>query len=160
MTAIASKDHPFRVVLIPHRSLPPKGFIILMTVIVAVSFAAGTAFLLMGAWPVLGFFGLDVLLIYWAFKASFRASDHRETVDVTDHEVIVRRLVPHRPVQELRFARQWVRVELEEDADRELIGSLRLFSHGRAYEVGGFLSPDDRKSFATALKAAIAVPRI
>ena len=60
-----------RFVLYPHRSLTPRGFLILMTFISAVSFIAGMAFLLMGAWPVFGFFGLDVLLLYLAFNLDF-----------------------------------------------------------------------------------------
>ncbi len=60
---------PFRAVLTPHRSLGPKGFLILMTALSVVSFIAGMAFYLSGAWPVLGFFGLDVVLVYVAFKA-------------------------------------------------------------------------------------------
>ena len=56
----------------PHRSLNRTGFTVLMAFIGVVSFVAGIAFCLMGAWPVLGFFGLDVLVIYWAFRVNFR----------------------------------------------------------------------------------------
>ena len=55
----------------PHRSLNRTGFLVLMAFIGVVSFVAGVAFCLMGAWPVLGFFGLDVLVIYWAFRDQF-----------------------------------------------------------------------------------------
>ncbi len=66
-------DEPtlFSAHLSPHRSLGPKGFTILLVVMCAVSFAAGMAFLMIGAWPVFGFFGLDVLLLYWAFKINY-----------------------------------------------------------------------------------------
>jgi uncharacterized membrane protein len=69
MTADNDELEPtiFSVVIRPHRSLGSLGFLVLMAVFGAVSFAAGVAFLLMGAWPVFGFFGLDVLLLYWAF---------------------------------------------------------------------------------------------
>ena len=63
----------FSAVLTPHRSLSATGFVIVMALVGGVSFAAGIAFLLMGAWPVFGFFGLDVLLIYLAFRANYRA---------------------------------------------------------------------------------------
>ncbi len=58
----------FSAVLTPHRSLGSIGFLVLMIVFGVISFIAGMAFLLMGAWPVFGFFGLDVLLLYWAFR--------------------------------------------------------------------------------------------
>ena len=53
----------FSALLTPHRSLNRTGFIVLMVFLSVVSFVAGLAFLLMGAWPVLGFFGLDILVI-------------------------------------------------------------------------------------------------
>ena len=56
----------------PHRSLNRTGFLVLMTFVGAVSFVAGIAFCMMGAWPVLGFFGLDLLVIYWAFRINYR----------------------------------------------------------------------------------------
>ena len=59
----------FSAVLTPHRSLSATGFLILMMLVGGVSFAAGIVFLMMGAWPVFGFFGLDVLLLYLAFRA-------------------------------------------------------------------------------------------
>jgi uncharacterized membrane protein len=67
---------------------------------------------------------------------------------------------PPRPLTERRFPRPWVRVDLEEDPERELIGSLALVYAGRRTEFASFLAPDDRKSLADALKAAVARPRI
>src|SRR3546814_15431204 len=54
----------------PHRSLSPRGFLLLMASVCAFSFAGGLAFYLAGAWPVIGFLGADVLLISPAFKRS------------------------------------------------------------------------------------------
>ena len=54
----------FSATITPHRSLGQAGFLVLMLVFGGVSFCTGVAFLLMGAWPVFGFFGLDVLLLY------------------------------------------------------------------------------------------------
>ena len=58
----------FSATITPHRSLGRKGFIIVMCAIGGISFIAGLVFLIAGAWPVMGFFGLDVLLVYWAFQ--------------------------------------------------------------------------------------------
>src|SRR6266849_1402377 len=63
----------FSAVVTPHRSLSRAGFLIGMAAVGGISFVAGTAFLLLGAWPVFGFFGLDVLLVSWAFRANSRA---------------------------------------------------------------------------------------
>ena len=62
----------FSALLTPHHSLSHTGFVVLMVFLSVVSFGAGLAFLLMGAWPVFGFFGLDVLAVYWAFRINFR----------------------------------------------------------------------------------------
>src|SRR6266702_8593811 len=90
-------DQPklFSARLTPHRSLNRTGFLVLMAFLSAVSFAAGIAFLLMGAWPVFGFFGLDVLVIYWAFRINFRRAAAVEEISVTPSELRVRR-VSHR----------------------------------------------------------------
>src|ERR1700720_4888607 len=85
----------FSALLTPYRSLNRTGFLVLMGFLSAVSFAAGVAFLLMGAWPVFGFFGLDVLVIYWAFKVNFRRAQATEEILVTPSELRVRR-VNHR----------------------------------------------------------------
>lgn len=151
---------PFRAELVPHRSLSPAGFAILMGLVAGVSFIAGVAFLLIGAWPVVGFFGLDVLLIYGAFKLSFRDSEKREIVEVSNEEMIVTRVVPGKPNEHLAFQRPWVRIELEEDAERELVGRLRVFERGRQLEIASFLSPDDKQNFYQALKGALAASRI
>ena len=73
----------FAAVLTPHRSLSPKGFTVLMALVCLVSFATGLLFYLLGAWPVMGFMGLDVALIYVAFKLNYRAARLYETVDLT-----------------------------------------------------------------------------
>ena len=73
----------FHAVLMPHRSLGPTGFLVLMAASTGIAFVTGMIFLLAGAWPVLGFLGLDVLLIYAAFKLNYRSGRLYETVDLT-----------------------------------------------------------------------------
>src|ERR1700712_1637847 len=80
--------------LTPHRSLSRTGFLVLMAFITAVSFIAGVAFWIMGAWPVFGFFGLDVLVIYWAFRINYRRGDASEEITVTPSELRVPRISP------------------------------------------------------------------
>lgn len=150
----------FSAALRPYRSLSPQGFRFLMATLGAVSFVLGLVFLAMGAWPVFGFLGLDVLIVYLAFRRNFADAEVREIVEVTGHEVVLYNARPARPLRERRFPRPWVRVDLEEDRERELIGSLALVYGGRRTEFASFLPPEERKSLAAALKAAVARPRI
>ena len=120
----------------PHRSLNRTGFTVLMAFIGVVSFVAGVAFCLMGAWPVLGFFGLDVLVIYWAFRVNFRSAAATE-------EVVEWTLNP-----------LWV--QLEQTGDPEFgIERLYLVSRGRRLSIGHFLGPEEKESFSKALLAAL-----
>ena len=150
----------FSAALRPHRSLTPRGYAVLMAAIGGVFFIFGAFFLALGAWPVFGFLGLDVLIIYLAFRRSFADAEAREIVEVTGHEVVLYKARPPKPVTERRFPRAWVRVHLDEDRERELIGSLALVYAGRRTEFASFLPPEERRSLAAALKAAVAWPRI
>ena len=144
----------FSAVLTPHRSLSATGFVIVMVLVGGVSFAAGITFLMMGAWPVFGFFGLDVLLIYLAFRANYRAGTAYEEVFVRPSQLHVRKVSHKGVVSEWMLNPIWVRLERE---IHEEFGIERhvLVSHGRKLPIAGFLSPDEKKSFADALSAAI-----
>ena len=101
----------FSALLTPHRSLDRTGFLVVMAFVSAVSFAAGVAFLIMGAWPVVGFFGLDVLAIYWAFKINFRRARAYEEISVTPSELRLRRVSHRGHVMEWVFNPLWVRLD-------------------------------------------------
>jgi uncharacterized membrane protein len=155
-----SADHTFRATLRPYRSLGRTGFILLMAVLIALNFAAGTAFYLLGAWPIAPFLGADVGLVWWAFRKNYNDALKEEQFEVTAHELILRRFDRHRQREELRFTRDWVKVELEEDKERDLIGGLFLRSRGERTEIGRFLGARDRKEAAALLRAALAKPHI
>jgi uncharacterized membrane protein len=148
----------FAAVITPHRSLGATGFLILMLCIGALSFACGIMFLLIGAWPVFGFLGLDVLLIYIAFKANFRAARAYEEVTVTASELTVRKVNQHGKVREWTLNPLWVQLDR---IVHEEFGIERLFlvSRGRRLSIAGFLSPDEKASFAQALTAALGEAR-
>src|ERR1700761_3526218 len=82
----------FSALLTPHRSLNRTGFLLVMGFLSVISFATGVAFLMMGAWPVFGFLGLDVLAIYIAFRINFRRARACEEITVTPSELRVRRI--------------------------------------------------------------------
>jgi uncharacterized membrane protein len=144
----------FSAVLTPHRSLSRKGFLILMTVLGLISFATGTVFLLAGAWPVFGFCGLDVLLIYGAFRLSYRRANAYEQVTVTPSELTVRQVSHHGRISEWTLNPLWVKLDRVVHAE---FGIERLFlvSHGRRLAIAGFLGPQEKESFALALSAAL-----
>src|SRR5205809_4192221 len=107
----------FSAVLTPHRSLGPTGFLIFMLVLGGISFVAGMVFLIAGAWPVFGFFGLDVALVYWAFKANYRAARAYETVTVTASELTVRQVSHRGGTTQFTFNPLWVKLERESDPE-------------------------------------------
>ncbi len=148
----------FSALLTPHRSLNRTGFLVVMAFISVVSFAAGLAFLLMGAWPVLGFFGLDVLALYWAFRINFRRAKASEEILVTPSELRVRRISHRGHVMEFVLNPLWVQLDRKTHAEFG-IERLYLVSKGRRIGVGSFLSPDEKASFAKALSAALQAAR-
>jgi uncharacterized membrane protein len=150
----ASEPTLFSAVVTPHRSLSHAGFLIVMAAVGGISFVAGTAFLLLGAWPVFGFFGLDVLLVYWAFRANYRAAAAFEEVIVTACELRIRQVSHRGKASEWSFNPLWVRLECE---GNEEFGLERLFlvSRGRRLPIASLLGPKEKESFAAALGAAI-----
>ncbi|MEZ5829161.1 MAG: DUF2244 domain-containing protein [Hyphomicrobiales bacterium] len=143
----------FSAVLMPHRSLGPRGFMVFMAMVSVVSFGTGLLFYLLGAWPVIGFMGLDVLLIYVAFKLNFRALRVYETVDLTNEALTVTRVEPNGKSQSWSFNPYWVRVQLNERVGRT--SELSLASHGKRLVFGRFLTDPERDDFATALASAL-----
>jgi len=143
----------FNALLTPHRSLGRTGFIALMSVLIAVNFAAGMVFLLKGAWPIFGFCGLDVLLVWWAFRANYRAGRAYETVQLSDAELRVRRVDPKGNVAAWSFQPYWAQLIREAHADGSV--SIWLKSHGRALELAHCLSVPERLDFAAALGTAL-----
>jgi uncharacterized membrane protein len=148
----------FAATITPYRSLGSTGFLIVMLCIGGLSFACGVLFLLLGAWPVFGFLGLDVLLIYVAFRANFRAARAYEEVTVTASELTVRKVSHHGIVREWTLNPLWVRLDR---IVHEEFGIERLFlvSRGRRLQIAGFLGPDEKASFAKALSAALGEAR-
>jgi len=144
----------FSALLTPHRSLGGVGFVILMSVVAAVSFAGGVVFYLIGAWPVGGFFGLDALLIYWAFRVNYRAAQAFEEVTVTPSQLRVRKVTHKGKVSEWSLNPVWTSLERDTHEDFGLMG-LFLVTRGRKLPVATFLGPAEKESFAKALAAAI-----
>ncbi|MCC2113661.1 MAG: DUF2244 domain-containing protein, partial [Hyphomicrobiales bacterium] len=144
--------------LTPYRSLGPTGFLILMAFVGGVSFVTGIVFMTKGAWPVFGFFGLDVLAVYLAFRWSYRSARAYEEVHVGRDLVLIRRVDPRGRMQEYRFNPFWLRLEIDRHEEAGTT-AIRLKGRGRRLVVGSFLNPTDKESFAEALSAALAAAR-
>jgi uncharacterized membrane protein len=144
----------FSAILTPYRSLGGTGFLILMSLVSVVSFAAGLVFFLLGAWPIVGFLGLDVLLVYAAFKANYRAATAYESVTMTPSALKVRKVSHRGEVAEWTLNPVWVRLDREV---HEEFGIERLFvvSHGRRFPIAAFLGPHEKAEFALAFSAAL-----
>ena len=152
--AVAAEPTLFSALLTPHRSLGGAGFLVLMGVIAGIGFVAGVVFFIVGAWPVIGFLGLDVALVYWAFRANYLAAAAYEEVTVTPSELRVRKVSHRGKVAEWSLNPVWTNLDRE---THEEFGLLRLFlvSRGRKLSVAGFLGPAEKETFAAALAAAI-----
>ena len=148
----------FSAIITPNRSLSRRGFFIFMLILGGASFATGLYFLLRGAWPVFGFCGLEVLLVYWAFKLNYRDARAYEQVTVTPSELTVRKVTYHGRISEWTLNPLWVRLDR---VVHEEFGIERLFlvSHGRRLPIAGFLGAQEKATFAHALAAALGEAR-
>ena len=153
LSAGPQAETSFAAILTPHRSLGPKGFALLMGAVCIVSFSTGLLFYLIGAWPVVGFMGLDVALIYIAFRLNFRALRLYEMVDLTQEALTVTRVDPSGKAQSWDFNPYWVRLSLEPRRGRST--ELSLASHGKRLVFASFLTDDEREDFALALSSAL-----
>ena len=144
----------FSALLTPHRSLSRNGFIVVMGILTVLSFAAGIVFTIMGAWPVFGFFGLDVLLVYWAFKLNFRHAKATEEITITHSEIRLRRVSHRGHAMEFTLNPLWVQIDKKVHEEFG-IEKLYLLSRGRRLSVGSFLGAEEKASFANALSAAL-----
>jgi uncharacterized membrane protein len=144
----------FNALITPHRSLSMRGFAILIGIVAAVNFASGVLFMAKGAWPVFGFCGLEVVAVWWAFRANYRSARAHETVQLSDDELRVRRVDAKGHARAFSFQPYWVRLALREEPDEST--HLHLTSHGRRLEVAAALSVPERADFARALERALA----
>lgn len=149
-------DQPiFRALLTPHRSLGKTGFFILIGALVTGWLVTGVFLLAYGAWPIFGFSGLDVLLLYWAFKVNYRAARVREEVAVSRTSLDIRKTGASGKQQVFSLNPFGTRFHVSR---HELIGitDMQLQSRDMTVSIGSFLNPADRESFARAFSGALA----
>jgi len=155
----AAADEPFfRALLTPHRSLGRKGFALLMGALLFGWLATGAIFLAHGAWPVFGFFGLDVLLVYICFKLNYRAARAREEVSVSRTSLDITKVAPSGRSEAHHFNPFWAKFAISRHDEIGITG-MAVEGQGRSVAIGGFLNPDDRESFAVAFSRALATAK-
>ena len=144
----------FDAVLAPHRSLGRRGFAWLIGAFACASGAIGLGFYLIGAWPVVGFVGLDVVLLWGALKLSYFSARRTERLRLSAEALTVHRVDPWGRADDVSFAPpHWLRVEIDDPPRHE--SRLVIASHGRGITVGSFLQPEERFAVATALRRAL-----
>lgn len=153
-----AQERLFEIRIVPHRSLSRRGFQTLMTGFAAVSVASAIPFVLLGAWPVAGFVGLDVAILYLAFRASFRSARAYEDILVTPLELLLAKVTPKGVRSEWRFHPAWVRLDRQEHEEFGL-QRLSLHSRGHSVEIARFLGPDEKATFASKLTRALSEAR-
>jgi uncharacterized membrane protein len=134
----ASDKVVFSARLTPYRSLGPNGFRILIGCICGVCLIIGLVFFALGLWPVLGFMGLDVALIYWAFKSNYGSAKAYEDIEISRRRVLLRKVSPRGLIR---------------------ITRMQISHRQQSVELGRFLNPPDRESFAAAFQMALARAR-
>ncbi|SKA03716.1 Uncharacterized membrane protein [Enhydrobacter aerosaccus] len=139
----------FATLLRPYRSLPPTGFKWLIRVVVAANLMIGLPAYFMGAWPVMGFMGLDIALLWWLFQRNYFDARRSEALTLTDSELIIDRVAPDGEREEVRLDAYWLKLERTEE---RLVAS----SRGNRVVLGRFLGPDERERVGQELEAAIA----
>lgn len=154
-SAPPSQERPvlFDAVLTPSRSMPQHTARLVLVIVFSISFGVGLLFLSQGLWPIAGYFGLDALLLWWAFRASYRSGRLVEHLHLTDSVLTIARIHPNGTALHATMQPAWLRVEIDDPPRHD--SQLRLTSHGREVIVGQFLTPEERLEVADALRAAL-----
>ena len=147
----------FAATLTPHRSLTRRGYRYVIALACVMASIPGIVFFSMGAWPIVGFLGLDVLAIGWALAASMKSGKQYEVVTLWPDELEVKQVAANGKIELTRFNPFFVKLVIDRDFN-ERTTALHLRSRETDLTIGAFMNPDDKASFAkvfgTALKKA------
>ncbi|MEJ0086172.1 MAG: DUF2244 domain-containing protein [Pseudomonadota bacterium] len=139
--------------LAPHCSLSPRGAVVFFGAVCAGTFGVAGVVTVLGFWPVLPFAGAEMLLLGWALKANMARRFETESIDISETEIVIEyaRGTPQRVV----FPRHWARVKIRRPKSPLHRGQLVIESHGRAVEVGKFLTEEERRQLAAELRRLV-----
>ena len=144
------------ITLWPYRSLSLRGFRIFIAVLASLMSLIGAGFYLLGAWPVVGFLGLEILIICYAFKWNYRTGQLVETVAITPQQVDITRTDWRGRSKTICLNGAWIRAELD---TKERKCRLYLQQHAYKLEIGAFMPPAEKPPLAVALNKAFARQR-
>jgi uncharacterized membrane protein len=153
MTASGETEPRFEFLVYPNPALSPQGFMLVMGLVAAASGAFGAGFFLLGAWPVTGFLGLDVLGLYIAFRWARRQCRQLEMIRVDREGLVLRRVDPGGRAHETRIEPYWASIKLVERHGNR--GILTVTAQGRQIEIGRFLTVAEKRDLARALEDAL-----
>ena len=143
-----------RIELKPNCSLKPAGAWLFFAATCLFSLSFAMFFVWQGFWPVLPFWALEMLALGAALHASMRRRHYTQTVLITDSRITLMTRSRRGEVKQ-EFARHWTKVRLRSPPRRLGTSHLMIESHGRAYEVGSFLTEEDRCRLAERLGSLV-----
>ena len=150
---INKRNKLYEISLYPYRSLNKTGFFILMFSLGLISFVAGIIFMIKGAWPVFGFFGLDVLLVYIFFKINFRSGKKKEILILTKNQLIVEFYDSKKISKTYYLDANWLKIHLSKLKNE--MSKLKISSNGKSVIVGSFLRHQEKLAVLMSLKKVL-----
>ncbi len=136
----------------PHRSLSKKGFKLLMFFVTFICLGCGLVFWKLGAWPVFGFLGLDILLIYLAFKINYSRGKMYENLRIVSKNLRISRCFPTGKLQVWNLNPYWTEVEIVKQNNHV---NLLIRSEDKVVSVGSFLNNFDKKKLLITLEKSL-----
>ncbi|HYZ64495.1 MAG TPA: DUF2244 domain-containing protein [Acetobacteraceae bacterium] len=143
----------FEAVIVPHRSLSPAGLRWVVGGLCALSAAVSTGLWLLGAWPVLGFTGIEILLAVWLIRRNAQGARATEMLLLSGAGLRILRTDRRGRRSERVLASYWLRAELEERPGRA--PALFVQDRGARVEVGAELGEQEKRELAAALRQAL-----
>ncbi len=146
------------ITILPYRSLSKKSFRNLMIAVCFIFFSIGIFFWSLGAWPVFGFLGLDVLLLYMAFKINYKSGDIFENLKLSNSKLVVTRSFPSGKSQTWNLEAYWTKVEILNtfSNDQKLV----IKSKEKVVMLGSFLNFNDKKKLMKRINDALEKIRV
>ena len=139
--------------LAPNCSLSTHGAWLFFGSVCFTTFGVAGVATMLGYWPVLPFAGAEIALLGWALHANMQRRHEHEHIDISETEVVISyaRGLPRQVV----FPRHWAQVKIRRPKSPLHRSHLVIESHGRAYEVGKFLTEEERRHLAAELRRLI-----
>ncbi len=152
-SAAANDPAAFEAVLYPNQPPPARSLVVLLAAVFGVAIGVSIGFVLAGAWPVVGFIGLELILLAVCLIWARRTARYAEHIRLDDSGLHIKTTSGERTLRQWRFEPYWVRIRLEEARPGEPV--LRLSAHGRTLTIGRFLNAKEQSDVAEALEAAL-----